>query len=95
MEETIEETPADPRPIEDLLKLDTFQGMSDPEITSIIDYSVQRAAKDAAHAVRLEEIEARTERDTRSWEALKAAGDALLASASVPPTFEEVSDPDA
>lgn len=90
-----ESTQADPRPIEELLKLDTFQGMSDNEITSIIDYSVKRAASEAAHAVRLEEIEARSERDTKSWEALKASGDALLASASVPPTFEVVNDPDA
>lgn len=95
MEETTEDIQVDPRPIEDLLKLDTFQGMTDNEITSIIDYSVKRAAQDAAHAVRMEEIEARSERDIKSWEALKATGDALLASASMPTTFEKVSDPDA
>lgn len=38
------------RPIEELVKMDTFQDMSDQEIISIINYSVQIAAKDAAFA---------------------------------------------
>lgn len=34
------------RPVGDLLKLDTYQGMSDNEIQSIIDYRVDQAHKD-------------------------------------------------
>lgn len=34
------------RPVGDLLKLDTFQGMSDTEIQSIIDYRVEQAHSD-------------------------------------------------
>ena len=34
------------RPVQDLLKLDTFQGMTDAEIQSLIDYYVERSHAD-------------------------------------------------
>lgn len=36
------------RPIEDLIKLKTFQGMSDNEITNIVTYTASVAASQAA-----------------------------------------------
>lgn len=36
------------RPIEDLIKLKTFQGMSDSEITNIVTYTASVAASQAA-----------------------------------------------
>lgn len=39
-----------PRPIEDLLKLDSFQGMSDEEISLVVSYTAEVAAQDAVIA---------------------------------------------
>ena len=39
------------RSIQQLLKLNTYQGMSDSEITSIVNYAVQQAATQAAEKV--------------------------------------------
>lgn len=39
------------RNIQQLLKLNTYQGMSDSEITSIVNYAVQQAAIQAAEKV--------------------------------------------
>lgn len=39
------------RSIQQLLKLNTYQGMSDLEITSIVNYAVQQAATQAAEKV--------------------------------------------
>ena len=39
------------RSIQQLLKLSTYQGMSDSEITSIVNYAVQQAATQAAEKV--------------------------------------------
>lgn len=79
-QEPIEQEPSADRPIEELLKLPTFQGMSDGEISKIIDYTATRAANEAVHAAHLAEIEERTERDVAAWKALKASGDALMQS---------------
>lgn len=38
----------EPRPIEDLVKLDTYQGMTDEEIAMVVEYTTQIAAKNAA-----------------------------------------------
>lgn len=39
------------RSIQQLLKLNTYQGMNDSEITSIVNYAVQQAATQAAEKV--------------------------------------------
>lgn len=39
------------RSIQQLLKLNTYQGMSDSEITSIVNYAVQQAATQAVEKV--------------------------------------------
>lgn len=51
---TNDEKTSDVRPIEDLLKYDTFQGMCDAEILSLIDYHVKIAVKDEMFARQME-----------------------------------------
>lgn len=85
-----EDKTVEARPIEELLKLDTFQDMSDAEISRVLDYSIERVAVDTAHKVRMQLIEENAERERSAWEALKETGDRLLRSAMEPPEFEKV-----
>lgn len=48
----------EPRPINELLALDTYQGMTDVEIDSIIDYKVQL---ETTNAINLADISNRTQ----------------------------------
>ena len=43
-----------PRPIEDLAKLDSYQGMTDEEINILTQYRLEIALKDAAYQSELE-----------------------------------------
>lgn len=85
-----EDKTVEARPIEELLKLDTFQDMSDAEISRVLDYSIERVAVDTAHKVRMQLIEENAERERSAWEALKETGDRLLSSAMEPPALERV-----
>lgn len=44
-----------PRPIEELAKLDTYQGMTDEEIGLVMQYRLEIAIKDSAYQAALEE----------------------------------------
>lgn len=48
-----EEEVQEPRPIAELLKLNTFQGMSDEEITSLIKYCAEKTAKQTEEEVKM------------------------------------------
>lgn len=80
----------DNRPIENLLKEDTFQGMSDAEIMTLINYSSQRAATDAVHAYKMATQEEMAQRERDAWEALKKTGDRLMDSIMNTPLSLEV-----
>lgn len=43
-----------PRPIEDLAKLDSYQGMTDEEINILMQYHLEIAIKDSAYQAALE-----------------------------------------
>lgn len=52
-QEPIPEQPQ-PRPIEDLVKLDSYQGMTDEEINILMQYHLEIAIKDSAYQAALE-----------------------------------------
>ena len=61
--EVAEVTPTEPRDINALLALDTYQGMSDAEIELLIEYRINRAltrqeilAKNVAYSARMEQV---------------------------------------
>ena len=88
--ETGEETQ---RSVQELLKLDTYQGMTDAEIQSLIDYTAKMSYTEGASSVTTDAINA-------GYQALadeaKAAHDALAASVDAAifaaATFETVVD---
>lgn len=78
-EETSEETTETQRSVQNLLKLDTFQGMTDAEIQSLIDYTAKMSYTEGASSVAADTINAGYK--TLADEAT-AAHDALAASVS-------------
>lgn len=92
-EETSEETASTQRSVQELLKLDTFQGMTDAEIQSLIDYTAKMSYTEGASSVATDTINAGYQ--TLADEAT-AAHDALAASVnaaiSATATFAKVVD---
>ena len=78
-EETSEETTETQRSVQELLKLDTYQGMTNAEIQSLIDYTAKMSYTEGANSVATDAISA-------GYQALAdeatAAHDALAASVS-------------
>lgn len=58
---------AKPRPIEELLKLDTFQGMSDVEIATVIEYQKTIALKDAEFQQKMDAITRKGEAEAKAY----------------------------
>lgn len=58
---------AKPRPIEELLKLDTFQGMSDVEIATLVEYQKDIALKDAEFKQKMDAIARRGEAEAKAY----------------------------
>ena len=77
--ETSEETTETQRSVQELLKLDTYQGMTDAEIQSLIDYTAKMSYTKGASSVATDAINAGYK--TLVDEAT-AAHDALAASVS-------------
>lgn len=74
------------RSIQELLRLDTYQGMTDTEITSIVDYAVRQAATQAAQNVNVKVMQAGydalVQQAQAASDALRASVDAANATAS-------------
>lgn len=58
---------AKPRPIEELLKLDTFQGMSDIEIATVVEYQKAIALKDAEFQQKMDAIARKGEAEAKAY----------------------------
>lgn len=54
----LEEPNQEPRPIEVLTKLDTYQGMSDEEINMLINFKAQQQALDSVYLEQMEQFNA-------------------------------------
>lgn len=71
------------RPIEELLKLDTFQGMSDVEIATVVEYQKTIALKDAEFQQKLNAIARKGEAEAKAYGEIadhaKTKLDALIA----------------
>ena len=55
------------RPIEELLKLDTFQGMSDVEIATVVEYQKAIALKDAKFQQKMDAIARKGEAEAKAY----------------------------
>lgn len=53
-EQELNQEQPQPRPIEDLAKLDSYQGMTDEEINILMQYRLEIAIKDSAYQAALE-----------------------------------------
>lgn len=67
-----------PRPIEDLIKLDSFQDMTDEEITRVMNYRATIAAKDAVFAEKMDIQRQEMEARAQSYKDSAAFADSLL-----------------
>lgn len=83
----------EPRPIEDLIKLDSYQGMTDTEIGMVVEYTAKIAAKNAAFAA---EQEAQRQAEAKMAEFYRAeaeaAGRRLDDMVANPPVFTVIGD---
>lgn len=87
---TTKEQPAQ-RNVQDLLKLDTFQGMTDAEIQSLIDYYVNRAHFDEeTKAYQTAAIESMNETTERWNKAADESNDLLKKMLSVDLNFDKI-----
>jgi roadblock/LC7 domain-containing protein len=79
---TIEDTTKKRRPIDDLLKIDSYAKMTDEEIGRVIEYKAEIKARDAAYEARLTAIKKAGENmlveTTRQYEEAKATQNELL-----------------
>lgn len=87
MEENITET-NEPRSLDELLKLDTYQGMTDEEIDIIIDFHVNNKVRDKEHVERMQILKDYTAQKlqiqqgiaTQALEKFNSLGEAVAAS---------------
>lgn len=90
------EVTAKPRDLSELLKLKTFQGMSDEEIQLIIDWNVENARFDEVTKVRMaSEIESMNSTVEVRNSVAKEANDILKQLLSKPLELDIISDNDA
>jgi hypothetical protein len=79
---TTEDTTKKKRPIDDLLKIDSYAKMTDEEIDRVIEYKAEIKARDTAYEARLMAIKKAGENmlaeTTRQYEESKATQDKLL-----------------
>ena len=68
------------RDIRELLKLDTFQGMSDAEIEKVIQYRIERALASDEQAARLEAIHAEMQAQQKAYAEIATQAKAVLKS---------------
>ena len=84
---------AKPRPIEELLKLDTFQGMSDAEIAMVLEYQKAIALKDEEFKQKMDAIARKGEAEAKAYDEIaehaKAKLDALIAAPLALTVIEE------
>lgn len=67
-----------PRPIEELIKLDSFQDMTDDEITLVMNYRATIAAKDAVFAEHMDIQRRQSEAQIQAYKDSAAYADSLL-----------------
>lgn len=72
------QTEREPRPIEDLVKLETFQDMTDEEITLVMNYRATIAAKDAVFAESMDIQRKQSEAQIQTYKDSAAYADNLL-----------------
>ena len=79
---TTEDTTKKKRPIDDLLKIDSYAEMTDEEIDRLIEYKAEIKARDAAYEARLTAIKKVGENmlveTTRQYEEARATQNELL-----------------
>lgn len=68
------------RPIEELIKLDSFQGMTDEEITLLMNYRAAIAAKDAVFSAEMDIQRERMEAQAEAFRSSAQHADELLSS---------------
>lgn len=80
-----------PRSLDELLKLDTYQGMSDDEIRLIIAYKEYRAMKDAEISAALDTAREEQELFREKWADIKSATmDSFKQACAFVPEFQGV-----
>lgn len=78
---TTENETRDPRPVEELIKLDSFEGMTDEEVQSVIDLKCTWAYNDGKRAASFSESNERNSAYTDALNELHESAKALKAAA--------------
>ena len=56
------------RPIEELLQLDTYQGMTDSEIDTLLDYRVEQRMREAEYQMKVDAVTSEMETAAQVWD---------------------------
>lgn len=71
------------RPIEELLQLNTYQGMTDSEIDTLLDYRVEQRMREAEYQMKVDAVNSEMETAAQVWDDYRthsiATFDAIIA----------------